>query len=333
MSEIAIKRDTPDLGLGDRVRILKHKASFSFVFSVLVLLLIVVFFGIVTDGAFFGKNIIVGIFNQALIVGTMATAASFIYTAGNLDISVGSVMALSALVGVLVHNATGSIALLVVVPIVMGVILMALNCTFHVLFGIRTIIVAIVMMQLYNAVVQKVLGPETLKIDYDLSRILENAGFRYVAFILYFALCLILFHLTPIGRKLRFVGGNAKCAEQTGMSRKLLTYVSFAVAGIGVGLSALFTVIRTSAVTLNTGSGLGMDVMLATVLGGMSIFGGAKSNAYAGILGALTVSALNKGLLMYGVSPMVIQGVRGAIFLLLVFMNSERPESLPSMEQ
>ena len=55
-----------------------------------------------------------------------------------------------------------------------------------------------------------------------------------------------------------------------------------------------------------TGSGLGMDVMLATVLGGMSIFGGARSNAYAGLLGALTVAALNKGLLMVGVSSALI---------------------------
>lgn len=44
--------------------------------------------------------------------------------------------------------------------------------------------------------------------------------------------------------------------------------------GVGVGLAAVFSVIDVSAVSVETGSGLGMDVMLATVLGGMSIFGG-----------------------------------------------------------
>lgn len=82
-----------------------------------------------------------------------------------------------------------------------------------------------------------------------------------------------------------------------------------------------------------TTTALGMDVMLATVLGGMSIFGGSRSNAYAGLLGALTVAALNKGLLMVGVSSAFIQGIRGVIFLLLVWMNSERQNLLPSRVQ
>lgn len=103
--------------------------------------------------------------------------------------------------------------------------------------------------------------------------------------------------------------------------------------GVGVGLAAVFSVINVSAVSVETGSGLGMDVMLATVLGGMSIFGGSRSNAYAGLLGALTVAALNKGLLMVGVSSAFIQGIRGVIFLLLVWMNSERQNLLPSRVQ
>ena len=64
-----------------------------------------------------------------------------------------------------------------------------------------------------------------------------------------------------------------------------------------------------------------------------SIFGGSRSNAYAGLLGALTVAALNKGLLMVGVSSAFIQGIRGVIFLLLVWMNSERQNLLPSRVQ
>ena len=88
--------------------------------------------------------------------------------------------------------------------------------------------------------------------------------------------------------------------------------------------------INVSAVSVGDGSGLGMDVMLATVLGGMSIFGGSRSNAYAGCWALLTVAALNKGLLMVGVSSAFIQGIRGVIFLLLVWMNGERQNLLPS---
>lgn len=333
MSDTEIIKGAPRLSLTDRVSIVKNTPSFSFAFPIIVLLLIISVFGAATGGNFLGKNIFIGIFNQAIIIGTMATAVSFIYTTGNLDISVGNAMALAATIGALVYNMTGNADLMVVSAIVSGILLMLFNCTMSVIFGVKSITVAIVMIQLYSAIVSNILGPETLKVDYAMCKIMENAGFRYAAFILYFVLCFVVFHLTSAGRELRFIGGNEVCANQTGMNSNKAKYISFLMAGIGVGLAAVFTIIRTGSVSTEVGNGMGMDVMLATVLGGMSIFGGAKSNSYAGLLGALTVSALNKGLLMVGISPTVIQGVRGAIFLLLVYMNSERPQTLPTRQQ
>ncbi|EET62186.1 branched-chain amino acid ABC transporter, permease protein [Marvinbryantia formatexigens DSM 14469] len=331
--EAAIKKEIPRLSAKERVAIIKNKPSFSLIFSVAVLVLIVLMFGAVTGGDFFGGNVLKGIFNQALIIGTMATAVSFIYTTGNLDISVGNAMALAATLGALAYNTTESIVCMVAVCITAGTLLLLFNCTLSVVFRIKTITVAIVMIQLYSAIVSEILGPNSIKVDYAVCKMLENAGFRYAAFIGYFVLCIIVYHFTPVGRKLRFVGGNANCAQQTGISAKATTYISFLMAGIGVGVAAVFTIIRTGSVSTEVGSGMGMDVMLATVLGGMSIFGGARSNAYAGLLGALTVSALNKGLLMADVSSTAIQGVRGVIFLALVFLNSERPATLPSRQQ
>lgn len=110
-------------------------------------------------------------------------------------------------------------------------------------------------------------------------------------------------------------------------------YLAFIVTGIGVGLGGVYTIIRSGSVANTAGNGMGMDVMLAVVLGGMSLFGGARSNACSGFIGAMTVTALNKGLLMVGVESSIIQGVRGLLFLLLVFMNSERQLTLPTKQQ
>lgn len=322
----------PKLSFVDRVKIIRDKPLFPLIFPVLVLVLIVAAFGIATGGAFFKHSVLKGVLNQALIIATLATGMSFVYTTGNLDISIGSAMALSALAGAVVFNKTDNVFLMVVVCLVLGTLFMTFNSVIHVLFGVRTIIISIVMMQMYTAIVSVILGPDTVSVDYARCRELEGVGFRLVSFGLFFLLCVVLFHGTALGRKLKFMGGNARCAEQTGMQYKKLVIVSFIMAGLSVGLSAVFSIIRTASVGPTTGAGIGMDVMLSVVLGGMSVFGGARSNAYAGLLGAVTVSALNKGLLMCGVSPMVIQGVRGLIFLLLVFINSERPATLPSSQ-
>lgn len=333
MTDTAAVKSAPRLKFGERIDIIKNKRMFSLVFPLSVLCLIIIAFGIATGGGFFKTTVLKGIFDQALIIGTMATAVSFIYTTGNLDISVGSVMGLGAVAGALVYQVTLNVPLMIVVAVVVSILLMMFNCTMSVIFNIKTTMVAIVVMQLYNAIISEVVGADTLKVDFQICKALENGGFRYGAFVLYFVVCLVVFHFTAVGRQLKFIGGNEKCAEQTGMNPKRAIYISFLMAGIGVGIAAVFTIIRTGSVGNSTGNAMGMDVMLATVLGGMSIFGGAKSNSYSGIIGALTVSALNKGLLMVGVSSTVIQGVRGVIFLLLVFLNSERPNTLPSRQQ
>ena len=180
--------------------------------------------------------------------------------------------------------------------------------------------------------VSRLVGAEPIGVDYNISKTLEGP-FRYISFIAYFGICLLLYHKTAIGRKLRFIGGNEKCAIQTGINAKKTQYISFLFAGVGVGLAGVYQTIRTANVAATVGTGMGTDVMLATVLGGMSIFGGTKSNCYAGLLGAITVTMLNKGLLMMGIPSTSIQLFRGIIFLLLVYLNSERQKTLPSRQQ
>lgn len=297
-------------------------------------MLVVVFllFTALTGGGFLRKTVLMGIFNQSLIVGTMATAVCFIYTTGNIDFSVGAVMGLACTIGALAYQATGSMTVMLIVTILAGLVLMMFNCTLSVVAGVKPAMVAIVAQSVYGAITTTLVGANPIGVDNSICKILEG-NYRYIAFLVYFVVCLIIYHKTEIGRKLRFIGGNENCAVQTGINSMKCQYLSFLIAGIGVGLAGTFQTMRTANVAFNTGAGMGMDVMLATVLGGMSIFGGTKSNAYAGVIGAITVTMLNKGLLMIGVSSTMIQGVRGIVFLLLVFLNSERQKTLPSRQQ
>ena len=326
-------KKNPSPGFKEKLSMIKDNRFFFMLMPVAILVFVIAFFAPLTNYRFFSASVLSGILNQAMIIATLAVGVSFIYTTGNLDISVGSVMALAATLGALVYNGTNSVVLMIAVSLFSSIALMLLNCTLSVLFNIKTITVAIVVMQIYGAIESKILGAAELKVPYEICKQLENGGFRHVFFISFFALSFIVFHLTKVGRAIRFIGGNEECARQTGISSRTYTYISFFMAGIGVGLAAIFTIIRTGSISIDTGGGMGMDVMLATVLGGMSIFGGAKSNSYSGLTGSLTVSALNKGLLMVGVSTTILQGIRGLIFLILVWLTSERQSTLPSRQQ
>lgn len=318
----------------ERVELFRNNRFFLMIFPFATLLLIVMIFGIATQGNFFKPRVLQGILSQAIIIGTCATGVAFIYSNGNLDISIGSVLCMAATLGVMSYSATNSQVVMILVTVGSALSLMALNCTFSIVFNIKTIMVAIVVTQIYSSVSTLLIGGVgKLSVPFDVTDALENGGFRYIMFVGYFLFSFIIYHFTKVGRTLRFLGGNENCAEQTGMSRSKATYISFLMTGLGVGLAGVFSIIDVASVSVDTGSGLGMNVMLATVLGGMSIFGGSRSNAYAGLIGALTVSALNKGLLMVGLSSAFIQGIRGVIFLLLVYLNSERQSLLPTRVQ
>lgn len=334
MSEMAaVKKEASNLSLKEKLSLFMDNRFVTALFPFVMLVLVIGIFASLTGSKFFSTNVLTGILNQAMIIATLAIGVSFIYTTGNLDISIGSVMALAATVGALIYNETGSILLMIIVSIVLSVGLMLFNCTMSTVLRIKCITVAIVMMQIYGAVENKILGSSELKVPYALCKQLENGGFRYFAFAGFFIIAVVVFHFTKVGRAIRFIGGNEECSRQTGISSRKYIYISFLMAGLGVGLAAIFTIIRTGSISQDTGNGMGMDVMLATVLGGMSIFGGAKSNSYSGLTGSLTVSALNKGLLMIGISTTILQGIRGVIFLALVFLTNERQSTLPTRQQ
>lgn len=329
MSDVSI----PRLNAKEKFHVFMNNRYVSIITPIVLLFLIAIIFAIPTSGKILDMNVLKGIFNQAVIVATLSMGVAFIYSSGDLDISIGAVMALASVLGAMTLNTTNSIVLAIGVSIVAGIALMLFNCTCSAKFNIRTIVVSIIMLQIYSAIQKKMLGAAAnIQIDYGIAKMLENDGFRMVAFFSYFLLCFIIYQYTFVGRSLRFIGGNATCAKQTGISKIKMQYIAFSMAGLGVGLAGVFTLIRSASVSDSTGMGAGMDTMLATVLGGMSIFGGAKSNTYAGLIGALIVVTLNKGLLMVGVSSTIIQGIRGIIFILLVYLNSEKRTILPSRQ-
>ena len=174
MTSIAAVKESPKLKIGDRIDIIKNKRMFSLVFPLSILIFLIVSFGAATGGEFFKGTVLKGIFDQALIIGTMATAVSFIYTTGNLDISVGSVMGLGAVAGALVYSSTGNIILMILAAMIVSILLMLFNCTLSVVLNIKTTMVAIVVMQLYSAIISEIVGADTLKVDFKICKMLEN---------------------------------------------------------------------------------------------------------------------------------------------------------------
>ena len=305
-----------------------------------ILLLIAIVFSLATGGRFLGSRNLTIILNQALVVATVATGGTFIFATGNVNLAMGATTVLcetvSAMAFLAILDAGGSVELglvvMFVISVTLAVFIMGFSAILSTKLNVRVLYVTIVMMTLLAAIQQALLGGSTLTIPSKITRMLANNNVHYIIFGVFFAFAVVIFHFTKIGRTLRFIGTNEICAHQTGKFKKDYLLLAFVIGGLGMGLGAMVAIIRSGSVSITTLSSLNMDTMLAIVLGGMSVFGGSKSFVYAGVIGAVTVTALQNGMVMVGVDSNLIQGVRGLLFLLLVAAAQKRPHGLPAPE-
>lgn len=314
------------------LKAISERRWFFQVLPIVLLILLTILFSVLTKGKITSARNLKIIFQQALIVATVSTGASFIYASGNVNLAMGATTTLTATLLVFFFNAGGSIPVAIILAILVGVLIMTISCLISTVLNVRVMFVTIVMMTLLRAIQDSLLKGGSLGVPFDVVVSLSDNNFSMIAFVIYFVICIILFHFTAIGRSLKLIGTNNENAFQTGISKEKYILIAFIIAGIGAGLGAIMVIERAGSVSVNTMSSLNTDVMLAIVLGGMSIFGGSRSFAFTGIIGSLTVCLLNQGLLMIGVDSSIVQAVRGIIFLTLIITAQQRPKGLPAPE-
>lgn len=284
-----------------------------------------------------GYNLTIGfrvIISNATLVALVATGATFIFSAGSFDLSLGSNMLVSALIGGLVGIKTGNLALVILTCLVVAVSLSVLNSVLASLFNLPVFIMTIVMMNVYGAIATLLITTfgtnAAIPVPPSLVNSLNNTWFRVALLVGFEALCCFLFYFTKLGRKQKFLGGNPLCADLTGISAKKLTVLSFALAGIGIGLAAFAMMVETPTLSSTSGSSVGMNMLIALVFGGMNMSGGPKSKMYSAMLGAFAMSFLDSFMNIFVTGSWYLQIVKGVLFVVVVFLFSiaNRPKML-----
>lgn len=295
------------------------------------LLVLVAIFGIASGGTFFRADNLLTIVEQTLTVATISTGAVFIYATGNVNLAMGATAGLIAAIAAVTFEATESMPVMFAVAFAAGILISALEVVISSKFKVKVLFVTVVMMTLLFAIQQTVLDNDT-KYLFEVQDALNGSFFSYIAFGVYFIACYVVFNHTKIGRTIKFIGTNSDCSTATGIVNDRYLMIAFLLSGIGAALGAFMTIARSGSVGNNTLNTMNMDVLLAIVLGGMSVFGGSKSYIYSAALGALTVVVLDNGLTLLGVDAIWIQGIRGIFFLILVIASQTRTDLLPEKD-
>ncbi len=296
------------------------------------LLTVILVFAIITGGQTLSDRNIRNVINQSVITAIAATGGIFLFSLGMLDISIGAICSVAAIVAVRVATPLDyNVFVMLLVAIVVAVVLSLINGTFIAIFKLPSFIVTLTMMNLLAALAVLLVGDSAnLYIPFSVVGGLDTIGVKLFALVFMFAVGLFVFNYTRIGRENKIIGGNKLNADLSGINSFRNILISFAISGLSIGIAAMLTIIRTGSVGATTGSTLGFDVIVCVVLGGMPISGGSKSRISAGIIGAFTITVLNNGLIVAGVSISNVQLVRGIVFLGIVALLSlkGRPKHL-----
>ncbi len=269
------------------------------------------------------------IFNEGVVLAVVATGATFIYTLGSFDISLGASTLFSATLGVMTYNATESLPLMLLVIMAVAIGCSLASSVLASIFGLPVFVTTVAMMSVLSAVSAQIITTNGgalggISIPSAVVQPFDSIWVKMLILAVFAAVCVFEFNFTKIGRREKFLGGNPVCAKLTGISLNKYAIIAFVMAGIGVGIGAFLTLVYTPSVTATTAGSIGMNIIVAIVFGGMPISGGPRSKIYAALIGGFSYIMLNNILKIlidsnagYGIS----QIVSAVFFLAVVYLT------------
>ncbi len=297
--------------------------------SLLGLVALAAVLGVFSSG-FLELSNLLNVLNQVSINGLVAIGMTFVIITGGIDLSVGSILALSGaiLAAMLKAGVPGGAA--ICGAVLVGACLGAFNGFTISRFRLQPFIVTMATMTIYRGTTLVFtngrpitgLGKDALYLAMGQGRFF---GIPYNGLLFIFALCVTAYILsrTVFGKGVYAIGGNAEAARLSGISVQSTQIWSYVLSGAFAALAAVILVSRLDSAQPVAGQGYERDAIAAVVLGGTSLSGG-RGMMVGTLIGALIIGVLNNGLNLMEVSAFYQQIVKGAVILLAVLMDQKK---------
>lgn len=295
---------TPSLRLGwlQPLRRISFWAEWASVVGLIVLTVVFT----VLNPTFLTFGNVQSMLQASAILAILVVGQSFVIITAGIDLSVASVMTLSAVVFGLTIAAGLPLALAALASVAVGTIAGLVNGALIAKARITDFIVTLGMLSAAGGLGLVISnGKPTAVIDPVLLRFTTNGiGFMPFTFIIALAIAaaahVILFH-TRFGTHVLATGGSVDAARATGIRSDRVKIAVYAIAGLLAGIAAILLVGRVGAAEPAANTTFLLNSVAAVVLGGVSLFGG-KGTIAGPICGALLLTALTNGLTLLGVS-------------------------------
>ena len=294
------------------------------------LILVVIVVSLTTDRFLLPQNLS-NVTLQVSIVALAAIGATLVILAGGIDLSPGSVLALtSCTLAILVKNWGWPVEVAIPATLALGALLGLFNGVLSAYLRIPAFVATLATLTIYRGMAFLITGGTPIFSISPKLRPIFYGSFLGVPLPLYyvlaaFVLTALFLRYTVPGRAIYAVGGNESAARFTGIKVNRTRLLTFVIAGLMAAAAGVLTTARLDSGSPNYGVGLELQAIAAAVIGGASLAGG-SGNIIATLFGALIVAVVQNGLNLNAVPASWQQITLGTIILMAVGLDMWRKD-------
>ncbi|AOF92784.1 branched-chain amino acid transport system / permease component family protein (plasmid) [Sinorhizobium sp. RAC02] len=308
----------------------------------LIALILLMLIGSLMSDSFLGAENLSNVFTRSAIIGIIAVGATFVITAGGLDLSVGSLSALVAGVTIMFMNSAAEVlgrgwqlvAAGIVCSLVVGAAAGLLNGVMIVKGRVEAFIVTLGAMGIFRSVITWLADGGSISLDFSLR---DAARPIYYGQILGIAVpILVLGVIAVVGelvlRRMRFgrhvaaIGSNRHVAFYSAIPVNRVRILTYVIQGLCVAIATVIYVPRLGAATPSTGLMWELEAIAAVIIGGTALSGG-FGRIWGTIVGVLILGFISNILNLTGfISPYLNGAFQGAIIIIAVLLQRDRSQ-------
>ncbi len=278
--------------------------------------------GLTTDTFFTAANL-TNVLRQNTFIAILAAGMTFVILTGGIDLSVGSVVALSGVVCAGLLAGGSGLVVAIGAGLLVGLAAGVVNGISVTALRIPAFVVTLAMMLVVRGLAFKYTDARTITGLPDGFGVLSGGTVASVLMIAVFVLSWLVLTRTAFGRHVFAVGGNLQAAWLAGVRVARVQFAVFALCGLTAGLAGVLVASRLNAGYPRAGEYYELDAIAAVVVGGTSLFGG-RGSIWGTLAGAFFIGVLNNALNLFHVSTYDQLVVKGGVLLLATSLDRWR---------
>ena len=277
--------------------------------------------------AFLTSKNIMNVLQQISTNGMIAFGMTYVILLGGIDLSVGSVVALSGVMSMALMARSGwGLVPALLAGVLIGTAIGLIDGFFITKVNMPAFIVTLAMMNIARGFALITTSGKPIYVQDDRlliignGKLLENVPLQAVYMLIIFALLFVVLNYTKYGRHLYATGGNIEAARFSGINVNRVQLTAYIISGTVSGFAGVLTAARLYSALPSMGEGAEMNAIAAVVLGGTMMTGG--SGTLGGtLIGALIIGVMNNGLNLMGFSSYWQDVAKGVIIILAIYMD------------